>query len=72
MHDPYPHEKIETEFTIPITDDDLTYPENTYIENNSPHVHYFPSRLLMFKLMRACIDVQNPKDLWFNKLEAKV
>ena len=72
MHDPYTDEKMDTEFTIPITDNDLAYPTNAYRENISPHVHYFPSRLLMFKMMRACINIQSSNDLWFNKLENKV
>lgn len=43
---------------------DLLYPENRYIEDQVPLHIYIPRKEIMFKLMRACIDVEKPEDLW--------
>ena len=45
---------------------DLIYPDCRYIEGNSPKTIYIPRPEIMFKIMRACIDVFRVKDLWFN------
>ena len=39
------------------------------IEGNSPQCLYIPNKDVMFKLMRACINVQNPEFLWFKNGE---
>ena len=65
MFDPFPKEPMETEFAVPTTEEDLVYRADRYVEGQSPFVIYFPSRLLLFKLMRACIGVEHEKDLWF-------
>ena len=51
---------METKFIIPKTDDDLVYRGDRYLEGNSPNAIYFPSKLLLFKIMRACINVDDP------------
>ena len=66
MHDPFPEEKMESEFVIPVTEEDLVYRENRYIYKDSPNMLYFPSKMLLFKIMRACIGIDIAEDLWFN------
>lgn len=66
LFDPYPLEPMETKFHIPETDEDLVYQQERFVYNNSPNTLYFPSKMLLFKIMRACIGITDPKDLWFN------
>ena len=56
---------METNFNIPRTDKDLVYNIDRYIEGNSPHSIYFPCKQVLFKIMRACIDVEDEQSLWF-------
>ena len=65
MFDPYPEELPETNFAIPKTDEDLVYRGDRYVKEYSPKVIYFPSKMCLFKIMRACIGVDDPKELWF-------
>ena len=37
----------------------------------SPIPQIFPSRLVMFKIMRACIEITDSEDLWYNHLQKK-
>jgi hypothetical protein len=67
MIDPFISESMDAEFYIPKDDEDLLYHENRYVPGNSPSVIYFPSNLMIFKIMRACIDINTEEDLWFNK-----
>ncbi len=69
MLDPYPDEAMDTGFHIPVTDEDLVYRGDRYVEGNSPNVLYFPSYHLLFKLMRACIGVKDKNSLWFKTKE---
>ena len=66
LFDPFPQEPMETSFIIPTTDEDLVYREERFVYKNSPHTLYFPSKKVLFKIMRACIGITDPKDLWFN------
>ena len=66
MFDPYPEEQMETTFAIPQSDKDLVYRIDRYVKGNSPNAIYFPSKMVLFKIMRACIDVQSADQLWFN------
>ena len=50
---------METHFHVPDTDDDLVYRVNKYVEGDSPALLYFPSKLLLFKIMKACVGVKN-------------
>jgi len=45
----------------------LVYPESRYGPDESPAAIHLPSRDVMFKLMRACIGVEKPADLWINQ-----
>ena len=65
MFDPFPSEAMEKDFNIPEKDDDLVYSNDRYIKDNSPVCIYLPSKLLLLKIMRACIDIEHEKDLWF-------
>jgi len=58
LFDPFPEEHMDSEFSIPKTQEDLVYREDRYIYGNSPNMLYFPSRKLLFKIMRACIGVE--------------
>lgn len=49
---------------VPYSPLDRVYPETRMIDGFSPTVIYIPSREIMFKMMRACIGVTDPKDLW--------
>ena len=65
LFDPYPDEIMETSFSIPITDGDLVYRIDRYVKGYSPNSIYFPSKKTLFKIMRACINVDDPEKLWF-------
>ena len=43
------------------------YPRDKILAKNSPMQIYIPSAAVMFKMMRACIDIKDPSDLWMNK-----
>ena len=59
LQDPYPDENMDTNFATPKTDEDLVYRGSRYVEGNSPNVLYFPSALILQKIMRACVGVHN-------------
>jgi hypothetical protein len=42
------------------------YKFTRYLSRHSPHCIYLPTKFVMFKLMRACIDVKGVGELWFN------
>ena len=64
--DPFPLQ--DNPYTIvgrlPTFHDDLVYPVSRFEEGNSPHTLYLPNRDMMFKIMRACVKITDPKDLW--------
>lgn len=72
--DPFPNDdKLVTgslddgdNMTLPTKIDDWVYPESRYIEGFSPYVIYIPKKEIMMKMMRACIEVKKPEDLWIN------
>ena len=43
----------------------LVYPKYKYIQGNSPYCIYIPSSEVMFKLMRSCIGVKEPENVFF-------
>ena len=59
MHDPFPTEILESEFQIPKTKDDQVYDRKRYIYGNSPTTIYFPCKKLLFKIMKACIGIED-------------
>lgn len=42
------------------------YAEYRYIEGFAPTVVYIPNSQVMMKMMRSCIGITDPKDLWIN------
>ena len=65
MSDPFPDEDKLTKNKGKLPEEvdgqiQLVYPENRYVEGNSPYTMYIPSIEVMFKLMRSCICVKEP------------
>ena len=52
---------MEERFDIPDNEDDLVYAKARYIKGNSPNSIYYPSKRLMLKMMRTCIDTNYKK-----------
>ena len=74
--DPYPDDDKHIIGSVDDTPDDLqtpcriedrVYPDSRYTEGNSPYCIYIPVKEVMLKLMRACIKVKDPADLWVMK-----
>ena len=67
MQDPFPDEDKTEDYikVLPKDCDDMVYTDCRFCKGDSPKCIYFPSRYVMFKLMRACIDVYAKQDLWF-------
>lgn len=51
--------------------DKLIYSESRYEPHRFPYCIYIPNKETMLKLMRACINVDYKKDLWFFGLNQK-
>jgi len=45
---------------------DDVYPKSKYFEESNPFCLYIPNKEIMFKMIRACIKVTEPEDLWIN------
>ena len=72
--DPFPQ---DDEFIIGSLDDgdnlvvpeaplDLVYEESRYMPEFSPLCIYVPKKEIMLKMMRACVEVKKPDNLWFH------
>jgi hypothetical protein len=57
---------MEMDFPIPEDEDMLVYRGARYEEDRSPNMLIIPSRMVLFKIMRACVGVNKKEDLWFN------
>ena len=57
LQDPFPSEPPTHRFKHPVRFDDFVYPPSKLAKNESPKLIYVPSSWVLFKLMRACIDV---------------
>ena len=72
--DPFPEdakvggtsEEIGSDITADTKFDHWTYPESRFVEGFGPYCIYIPRQELMLKIMRACINVKVPEDLWIN------
>ena len=64
--DPFPKEEpcYDAYGKLPVHPIDCVYPAQRYTEGNSPYCLYIPNRDIMFKMMRACINVKKAEDLW--------
>ena len=70
MVNPFPNEDLGLCPPIPETFKDNVYPEERMCRADaSPMCIYIPNRIMLFKIIRACIDAKTPEDLWFNKIE---
>ena len=47
--------------------DVLIYQDSRFVKEASPTAVFIPSNELIFTMMRACIAVEKPEDLWINK-----
>ena len=64
--DPYPKEnRIQNKWKMPQKIDDLVYKRQRFANNFIPQVVYVPRKDIMFKLMRACIEVKTKEEFWF-------
>ena len=76
LADPFPNDEDEADResdlarNAKILEDPLQvpiYPDwKAYDPSMTPLQIFIPSKALMFKLMRSCIDVKLPQDLWIN------
>jgi len=66
MTDPFPDEKFNVMGNVkqPSYQVDV-YQKSRYVPENSPSVIYIPTRVVMIKMMRACLGVTDPSQLWF-------
>jgi len=70
MSEPFPDDHFgKSAFVIPENKTDLVYEETRYTPGMAPKCIYVPSPILMFKLMRSCINCIKDEDLWFNMEE---
>ena len=66
MQDPFPETQGKAfKGPIPKNIADMVYSTSRYKSDQSPKCIYFPSRYIMFKMMRACVDVTKKEDLWY-------
>lgn len=75
LTDPFPRESksmsneedIEKNNSMLNNAHELIYSKQRIHSENSPYPIYIPNRAMMFKIMRACIGITRPEDLWFNE-----
>jgi hypothetical protein len=48
-----------------IEPDELVYHESRFEEDYIPRMLFIPNKKTMFSIMRHCIGVTKPEDLWF-------
>ena len=62
--DPFPddHSSIDREFLM--DRDTPVYHESRYNSQSSPIAVWIPSKLVLIKMMRACMGCENEEDLW--------
>jgi len=64
--DPFPdeHSSIEPELVTMLSEGQSIYHESLYNYDYSPFIIFIPSKLVMIKMMRACIAVDKKENLW--------
>ena len=64
--DPFPNERSEDQAVMssPEKVSQDVYHTSRYVESQSPNVNFIPRQEIMWKLMRSCIGVKDPDDLW--------
>jgi hypothetical protein len=74
MADPFPDETTTADPNCNMlgdqefTPENLIYPEYKYSKEMSPLCVYIPSKQLLLKILRACMGVEEVKELWFNRV----
>lgn len=66
--DPFPSEdnQYESTFKVPETVDQFIYADSRLSASCSPICIFIPDKQVLWKMMRSCIYVTDPKDLWIN------
>jgi len=63
--DPYPKENsYKSSAKQPVDGDDLVYDPVRFREGAPPYVVYIPRAEMLFKMMRACVEVKDASELW--------
>jgi hypothetical protein len=75
IKDPFPRDSITLNYSISDTHsnvftrmtsaDSMAYPHIKYINGIIPDMIFLPRLEIMFKIIRACVCVSSPKELWF-------
>jgi hypothetical protein len=74
MPDPFPEDPnreingnndLDEKERMPEKPNDWVYGKSRYFKAFSPSCIYIPTNQVMLKLMRACLGVERPEDLWF-------
>ena len=66
MRDPFGNENVDVEpFIIP-TYERAVYNKSRINMRHIPKLIFLPNLRIMFKMIRACIGVDNKRDLWFH------
>ena len=77
--DPYPDDDkniigsvddVPPDLKTPCRVEDRVYPDSRYVQGRSPFCMYIPCKEIMLKLMRACVKVKSPEELWILKSKA--
>jgi len=72
VDDPFPkEERASNNIKPPCYVDELVYAESRFTKGSSPVCVYIPNKDIMFKIMRACIKVETPADLWTCSVEMR-
>ena len=81
INDPYPEDIVSLKgsrgdndpYLLGLFEDDsaLVYNSDRYVLDCSPLMIYVPRKEVMFKMMRACVKVDRPDELWFNRSNNK-
>ena len=52
---------------VPWVPADIIYPLTRFHPKDTPMIIYIPSKEIMFKMMRACVNCKTPEELWVNQ-----
>ena len=67
LDDPFPAEEGQHHHVKVISnkkENDDVYPRSRYKSYEAPHLLYIPNREIMFKIMRASINLHTVENLW--------
>lgn len=82
VEDPFPEDSMFLQGSVPDEDErifrpcksknELVYHKSRFVRESSPNPLFLPRKELMLKLIRACIEVKRPSELWFNQGDNKI